>query len=110
MFHGTSAEKALSIRKSGFRPSADGMLGYGVYVTRDINKAKAYGSTIIKAEVAVGRVKKIDYQGHPMQKSWHQHYDTAWVPAKCGMVPSGMTENCVYDPKRIRILEIQHAG
>ena len=41
-------------------------------------------------------MKRIDHQGHPQQKSWHAAgYGTAWVPAACGMVPSGMEEDCV---------------
>ena len=31
-------------------------------------------------------------------------YDTAWVPPHCGMVPSGLEEDCVYDTKRIVVL------
>uniref|UniRef100_A0AAY5EB83 PARP catalytic domain-containing protein n=1 Tax=Electrophorus electricus TaxID=8005 RepID=A0AAY5EB83_ELEEL len=45
-------------------------------------------------------VKKINYQGHPLPKFWHINgYDTAWVPPNCRMVPSGLVENCVYDPR-----------
>jgi hypothetical protein len=43
MFHGTSEDFARSIERSGFRPSADGMLGRGVYLSRDFNKAAAFG-------------------------------------------------------------------
>ena len=57
----------------------------------------------------VGKVKKIDCQGHPLQKSWrYEGHDTAWVPAGCGMVPSGRTENCVSDPSRITVISIWH--
>ncbi|KAK9979109.1 hypothetical protein ABG768_012554 [Culter alburnus] len=45
--------------------------------------------------------------GRGVYKTWNQHgYDTAWVPVNCGMVNSGLEEDCVYDPSRIRILEI----
>ena len=105
MFHGTDASAARSIEQGGFRPSTGGMLGRGVYVSRDVEKAKAYGSVVLRVSVRVGRVKRIDHQGHPQQKSWHAAgYDTAWVPAACGMVPSGMEEDCVYDPARITVL------
>ena len=31
-------------------------------------------------------------------------YDTAWVPAGCGVTPSGLEEDCIWDPARIRVL------
>ncbi|TRY95504.1 hypothetical protein DNTS_026161 [Danionella cerebrum] len=114
MYHGTTMKKAKKIKRKGFKPSYDGMLGQGVYVSRSFEKAARYplgiiveSLAILKLRVRVGKVKKIDYQGHPLQKSWHQHgYDCAWVPPNCGMVPSGLEEDCVYDPKRIEVLEI----
>merc|ERR1712129_116464 len=107
MFHGTSATSARSIRDHGFRQSSNGMLGRGVYLSRDPAKARAYGNTILSCQVSVGRVKRIDRQGHPLQKIWHEAgYDTAWVPPKCGMVPSGLEEDCVWDPQRIRVVNV----
>ncbi|NP_001232919.1 grass carp reovirus (GCRV)-induced gene 2q isoform X1 [Danio rerio] len=122
MYHGTTMAKALQIQRQGFMRSADGMLGPGVYVSRSKEKASRYPLNettkrlltgehcplaILKLSVRVGKVKRIDCQGHPLQKTWHQHgYDTAWVPANCGMVDSGLEEDCVYDPSRIKVLEI----
>ncbi|RXN03435.1 GCRV induced gene 2i protein [Labeo rohita] len=114
MYHGTTMRRALRIQREGFKRSSDGMLGPGVYLSRDIDKASHYPKddrgqqlAIIRVEVRVGKVKRIDYQGHPLQKTWYQHgYDTAWVPANCGMVPSGLEEDCVYEPWRIKVLEI----
>ncbi|KAL2095741.1 hypothetical protein ACEWY4_007889 [Coilia grayii] len=118
MYHGTSRQAAASIMQTGFRQSADGMLGRGVYVTRDLQKASRYPLNlppylrcVLVVRVKVGKVKKITYQGHPLQKTWHSHgYDTAWVPPNCGMVPSGMEENCVWDPKRIKIIQVIYPG
>mmetsp|Transcript_40250 Transcript_40250/g.116361 ORF Transcript_40250/g.116361 Transcript_40250/m.116361 type:complete len:126 (-) Transcript_40250:55-432(-) len=112
MYHGTTADRARSINANGFQRSKDGMLGAGVYLTRDINKARGYGDgTIITVSVAVGKVKKIDRQGHPLQKSWHNHgYDSAWVPPDSGMVLSGLTETCIYDPSRIHIVGIKYGS
>ncbi|XP_070704216.1 uncharacterized protein [Pempheris klunzingeri] len=118
MYHGTTREAAQSIRKTGFRPSEDGMLGRGVYLSKDLNKAKRYpikhpesDKVVIKVKVNVGRVIVIKYNGHPRQKNWHDPefgdvYDTAWVPPNCNMVPSGLEENCVWDPDRIQIIKI----
>lgn len=114
MYHGTTERAAEQIKVSGFKPSADGMLGRGVYLSRDLNKASRYPlnlpehqRVVIRVRVNVGRVKKIDYQGHPMQKTWHDKgYDTAWCPPNCGMVLSGLEEDCVWDPNRIQIIDI----
>uniref|UniRef100_A0A3B3QD22 PARP catalytic domain-containing protein n=1 Tax=Paramormyrops kingsleyae TaxID=1676925 RepID=A0A3B3QD22_9TELE len=115
MYHGTTGTAALSIKKHGFQRSTDGMLGPGVYVSRSFQKARVFPANlpvgeqraVLNLRVRVGKVKKIDRQGHPLQKTWHQHgYDTAWVPPNCGMVPIGMEEDCVWDPRRIKVLDI----
>jgi hypothetical protein len=109
MYHGTSRSKAKSITRTGkFRPSADGMLGAGVHMSRDIRKAEAYapGGVVFELEVRLGRVATIDCQGHALQKTWQvRGYDAAEVPAGCGMVRSGLTETCVSDPARIQVVK-----
>ncbi len=110
-YHGTSREYAASIISGGFdRSDASKMLGAGVYWSDDVAKAKAYGPVLLKLEVRPGRVKKIDRQNHPLQKTWQAEYDTAWVPSKCGMVPSGLSENCTYDPARLKVVEVSTDG
>lgn len=113
MYHGTTEKAAEQIKIYGFQPSANGMLGRGVYLSRDLNKASRYPldnpreRVVIRVKVRVGKVKKIDHQHHPMQKTWHNHgYDTAWCPPNCGMVPSGLEEDCVWDPNRITIIDV----
>lgn len=114
MYHGTTLKNAARIMNEGFRRSTGGILGPGVYVTRSFEKAsnyptQSYGQplAVLKLCVRVGKVKKITYQGHPLQMTWHMHgYDTAWVPPNCGMVPSGLEEDCVYDPRHIKVLDI----
>ncbi|KAM4015436.1 uncharacterized protein ACNLHF_002104 [Anomaloglossus baeobatrachus] len=117
MYHGTTYSAAKDIIGSGFQQSEDGMLGPGVYVSRDKNKALRYpirdktDQVVLKLSVNVGKVKKIDYQGHSMQKTWSDHgYNTAWVPAYCGMVDSGLEEDCIWDPKRIKVVGIAEAS
>ncbi|KAL0201170.1 hypothetical protein M9458_004357, partial [Cirrhinus mrigala] len=86
-------ENALKIYDEGFRPSSGGMLGPGVYLSRSKEKASRYPDcaggeqlAILKVKVQVGKVKRINYQDHPLQKTWYrQGYDTAWVPPNCGM-------------------------
>ncbi|XP_043957407.1 uncharacterized protein LOC122822626 [Gambusia affinis] len=115
MYHGTKKENAEGIRRNGFCQSADGMLGRGVYLSRDLQKASRYpinhpewDKVVIVVQVNVGKVKAIDRQNHPLQKTWHNHgYDTAWVPPNCGMTKSGLEENCVWDPARIQVQWIE---
>ncbi|KAF3850703.1 hypothetical protein F7725_012475 [Dissostichus mawsoni] len=95
MYHGTSITSARVIIANGFKQSTDGMLGMGVYVSHRV---------VLQLHVRVGRVKRIDKDNHPMQKTWHSHgYDTAWVPPNIGLlaVRSGLEEDCVFDPKRV---------
>ncbi|XP_029429986.1 uncharacterized protein LOC115074559 [Rhinatrema bivittatum] len=114
MFHGTAVDAAASVIQNGFRQSSEKcMLGRGVYVSRDIEKAKRYPlnrpheCVVLKLRVNVGRVKKIDRQNHPLQKTWHDKgYDTAWVPPGCGMVSSGLEEDCIWDPSRIKVVDV----
>uniref|UniRef100_A0A8C7W4L9 PARP catalytic domain-containing protein n=1 Tax=Oncorhynchus mykiss TaxID=8022 RepID=A0A8C7W4L9_ONCMY len=111
MYHGTTKQAAGKIRASGFRPSAGGMLGHGVYLSRDMKKASRYPldhpenqRVVIRVKVNVGKVKRIDSQDHPLRTTWHENgYDTAWVPPNCGMVKSGLEEDCVWDPNRITV-------
>ncbi|XP_034025449.1 uncharacterized protein LOC117509946 [Thalassophryne amazonica] len=119
MFHGTTVANARQIIPNRFKPSSDGMLGKGVYVSREKGKAQRYplkisssDRVVLELRVYVGRVKRIDQDNHPMQKTWNANgYDTAWVPRNCGMksVPSGNEENCVFDPKRVEVTGIAQA-
>ncbi|XP_051960145.1 uncharacterized protein LOC127627692 isoform X1 [Xyrauchen texanus] len=113
MYHGTSREAAVHIKVNGFKRSSVGMLGSGVYLSRDLQKASKYPldlpenqRVVLRVKVNVGKVIKINYQGHPLQKTWHDYgYDTAWCPPNCGMVSSGLEEDCVWDPKRITLID-----
>jgi len=119
-FHGTSSTAADAIQAHGFIPSTHGMLGPGVYMSRDLRKVFPYAQirgfpflfrclkrhgTILHLRVSVGRVITIDHQGHSLQYNWQgQGYDTAWAPRGCGMVASELEEACVADPSRIQVV------
>jgi len=108
MFHGTSPECASAIERHGFKPSVNGMLGPGIYCSRDLRKARRYGSVVLRLAVSLGRVITINYRGHPLQTTWQTaeggSFDAAWVPPRCGVVPSGLEENCVRSPSQIEVL------
>lgn len=112
MYHGTTSRNAESIQLWGFRASPNGTLGPGVYLSRDHHKASLYpighpscDRVVIKVVVDVGRVLAIRHHSHPLQRSWHlSGYDSAWMP-KWTMLKT-LEESCVWDPRRIRILQI----
>ncbi|XP_072299924.1 uncharacterized protein [Eucyclogobius newberryi] len=115
MYHGTSSANALAIwNDNRFKQSTGGMLGPGVYLSRDVEKASRYpinhpehDRVVIRVLVNVGKVKKIDSLDHPLRETWHDHgYNTAWVPPNCGMVLSGLEEDCVWNPGRIQIIKV----
>jgi len=108
MFHGTSAQNAVAIERDGFRPSISGMLGPGVYCSRELRKARRYGPVVLQLEVRLGRVISIDRKDHPLRLLWQTHigghFDCAWVPPNSGVVPSGLEENCVRSPSQIKVV------
>jgi len=61
MYHGTTPENAALIMKEGFKPSKDGMLGPGVYVSGEYEKAKRYGTVVLKLSVLTGKIAVIDH-------------------------------------------------
>jgi hypothetical protein len=107
MFHGTSMESARAILRAGFRPSTEGLLGAGVYLSRDVKKATNYGPVVIEAQVDVGRVAVIDKRHHQLQRCWNAHgHDSAWIPPNCGVTRIGLEEHCVFDPNRVAVVGV----
>jgi len=108
-YHATAWSNIESIRSHGFRASTAGMLGGGVYISRDLNKVWGYGGAegaICELQVSVGRIQVIDRQHHPKQSLWRSEADTAYVPYRCGMVPSGLEEACVANEKRLQLVRV----
>ena len=120
MYHGTTPERAALIEQGGFKASTQGLLGPGVYVSRDVRKSRMYGSTILEVMVRVGRVCRADRhpelipRGYGTEAPWHDvgGYDTAWVPPDCpASVFQGahflqgiVEEDCVWDACRVSVL------
>lgn len=119
MYHGTSIANARLIIPNGFEQSSDGLMGNGVYVTRDILKACNYPKNsklsdrvVLKLRVCLGKCKVICKDDDPLLTTWHKEgYDSAWVPPDCNMtaVPSGLQENCVFEPERVEVVGIARA-
>lgn len=108
MYHGTSEKSAKQIIQDGFLPSQSGLLGEGVYMTRDVTKAKSYGPVIIEALVTIpGKILTVSKIGHRLQKTWqigNTGYDAAWIPQ--GVSKSGLEEHCIKNPQHIAIVKV----
>ena len=106
-WHGTDYDSAMDIKVNGFKVSIDGLLGKGVYISRDITKAMEFAKsklkpTLIKLKVKNGKMINIG-EHQNFQKKWHDNFDIAYVPE------NSMTrreEYCIKDPKMIIIEEI----
>ena len=116
MYNGTNLASAIQIKQAdvhGLKPSSSGMLGAGVYCSRELQKAQAYAprqkpgpGVVFLLRVRPGKVKAIRSIPDPLQKTWHQAgYDTAWVPPGC-VNASGLQEDCVWDPQRVQIVGV----
>ncbi|KAK2816366.1 hypothetical protein Q7C36_022637 [Tachysurus vachellii] len=103
MYHGTHVDNAEVIIINGFKPSTKGMLGKGVYVSRNIEKAKCYplrtdkrDQVVFKLKVNVGKVIKIDIDNHPLRTT-----------CNISVIKSGREEDCVWDPDRITVIDLR---
>lgn len=111
MFHGTSKQAAAQIMHEGFTPSTNGMLGPGVYLSRDVSKAAQYGpgqhgpnGCILVVLVKCGWVHAIS-DPNQRNSSWQNstRFNTAWV--RPGVQPSG-EEDCVKNPFRCKVIQL----
>lgn len=101
-YHGTSSDAASSIQSQGFKASSDGMLGEGVYVTRDHSKAADFArfkgeghGEVLKVNAKLGRTKECN----GADSSWHDSYNSAYLPAGNGVKRE---EHCV-EEHRVRL-------
>lgn len=130
MYHGTTHEAAVAIlRTRRFELSDKGLLGVGVYVSRDVRKAMRYGPCVVECAVFQGKTVVIRERHHPLQKCWHKAkgYDSAWIPPDSfvltqratledddpsvavgtrGQTGGDLEEHCVADPRRVYPLHI----
>jgi len=126
-YHGTSLEAILAIQESGFRvdlagTNAGAMLGPGVYVTTTLEKALNYAKRddpslrtygiephpaaggVLKLEVDLGRCYTVRSSSRSECTDWVSWgYDSAWAAE--GVI-GVLEENCVLDPRRIRITDV----
>ena len=93
MYHATKKENVSSILANGFRESTGGMLGPGLYVSRDIDKTRAYGDVCFKLLVYIGITKlmaEVDTSG-----DWRSHHHSAYLPPNNDVVSSKREETCL---------------
>lgn len=118
MYHGTSRKACMDILKNGFVVSSSGTLGSGVYVSKNIEKAKKYvrhknneRGVILKVEVDTGLVKKIYKIDHYCRKNWKTYgYDSAWTPSGSGVSIGNFEEFCISDPQKVKVKAVLDAN
>ena len=106
MYHATKRQNLASIVKNGFKLSTIGMLGPGIYLSRDINKTRAYGDVCLKVLVYTGKTVKVHSSDN--QGSWRGSFDSAYLPPNNNVVASGFDETCVKSNKQVNILGIAY--
>eukprot|EP00397_Hematodinium_sp_SG-2012_P044303 GEMP01049450.1.p2 GENE.GEMP01049450.1~~GEMP01049450.1.p2 ORF type:complete len:246 (+),score=71.02 GEMP01049450.1:304-1041(+) len=108
VYHGTSKSNAALIQSGGFKPSPGGLLGQGVYVTTDKDKATSFarghsdGGVVLKAQANFGSVKSVDARNarahNYSENSWKNTHDAAFCPSGEGV---RRPEHCVTNPQRV---------
>lgn len=107
-YHGTSKANAEKIMKDGFKTSSNGMLGKGVYVSRDLEKAECFARShngirkedghIVSVWVEPGQVATVDASSgssSAARQAWRgAGFNTAFTPAGEGVKRE---EHCVSD-------------
>lgn len=112
MYHGTTKTAAVSILRYGFQKSQEGLLGPGIYCTRDIRKAYRYGPTILKLVVNVGTIYPVRYIDDPLRTDWKKHgFDSAFADENSHLkkfqVKNGCFEEfCIWSPRQVRVHKI----
>ena len=116
LYHGTDGTNAESILRNGLRPSANGRLGAGVYLTDDreialsVARSQMWGNKhrfVITAQVDLGAVQ--DYGEGGTDAAWRTHYDSAMAihPPWPGVCSDNFQEYCVASPGRVEITHVE---
>ncbi len=105
-YHGTRAPDPMVIVKSGWIVGPGNAYGSGVYLTQDMNTARAYGSSghIITAEVAWGMQIAWPLQEGPMKQEFAQWCKEHKRNAENLMALPGLTSNFESDLRHKQVL------
>jgi len=107
MYHSTKREYIQDILTNGLKVSDKKehlVLGSGLYVSRDLNKAKPYGHFTLKLLVYPGKTKTVVDPDDPLKTEWQQEFSSAWIPPKNRVTGSQLEETCVKSAAQVRIL------
>jgi len=112
MYHSTDARNVESILSEGFKVSemkSHLVLGSGLYVSRDLDKAAPYGPVTFKLLVYPGKTKSMIDEDDPLKTSWQQEFSSAWIPPNIPNIhhpslPHHKEETCVKSSAQVRIL------
>ena len=112
LYHGTDGQNAVSILSGGLRASTVGRLGPGVYLTDDLDIAKAVAAHkgcqfVVTVKADVGKAK--DYGPGPTDAGWNANFDsaTATHPPWPGVSQTVFTEFCIADVARVTVVHVE---
>lgn len=110
MYHGTTRAAARSIWADGFVPSSYGMMGPGIYLSRDFAWASDFARSkaakgfdrsergvVLTCRVCRGASKRLGYTGKMRQEWQRQGVDSVHVVNQS----AHFTEDCVVSPDRV---------
>ena len=110
VYHGTSLETAEIIRREGFKPSSDGLLGPGTYVAR-ADKASKFAANcprhggssgaVVKVRISFTRAKFVSFNDHV----WLSEGYDACRAERTSMSP--YPEWCLKSPSQVEVLEVR---
>ena len=111
MYHGTDLASAIQIMQAGvhgLKPSSSGMLGAGVYCSRELQKAQAYAP---RQQLQPGfgivfllRIEAWEGEGDPQHP--RRHGIKLGTTLHGCVNASGLEEDCVWDPQRVKIVGV----
>ena len=106
IYHATKGHNVCSILSDGFKPSTGGMLGPGLYLSRDIDKTRAYGDVCLKVLAYTGKTRKMDSEDNA--GSWRANYDSAYLPPNNSVVASKREETCLKSVDQVTVLGVAY--
>ena len=106
MYHATPASNVESILANSFCESTGGMLGPGLYVSRDIDKTRYYSDVCFKLLVYTGKTRELSTKD--TSGSWRSEFDTVYIPPNNDVVKNKREEFCLKSAKQARILGIAY--
>lgn len=103
LFHCTSRENAASIRQNGFHCGSRGIAGGAIYFAESVDDASRKANqqgVVLECEVDLGSVHDVGSNGDSSLDLSRLNRLGNYV-----RIPRNGTEHCVYEPRRVRVVD-----